>query len=834
MAAVEVQDNCLSISDVLLIFEESVVSQFPRQSVCLTWFRTNCRNVVAVISAAFLLTALPHAALAQARGPMRMSPRMQRMMELQEQEQMQQQGAAGPPAPAPPEVDGLGPWLRRVHEVIPLSAIEFSDSDKANLAEATQAVEKWVVFWGRVAVGQPPEEKLNILGRLIDAQQLIDRQLDDLLIQRIEFASLPDDNKRHAALLGYLKATSALVDLSARLRYSLSDTIDDTAGALAEEPGMRERLINLLTEKRSSVGAEIMCVELFDAVDKPKEPVDPSANPPIAIPPGSKLEAGPADGNKPMPGRRGTMNSGSVASGPTPMPVMPRRMGLAARMQMQANETSGLARARMQAADGNVAPPLSPAQKLKLIRLMATAGTTDVVPDLTDFIAEESTPPTLLLAAAEAIRTLGLPQDPRPGQDPALPQPAITAAKLRERLLNIDRSKWTPDEQHRLDLLVSWLSARDAHGLEGDTYRLGQFDVHPGDWLLMHNPSPYNLFTDLSPGLFTHVGVVTIETGSDGKRRMVVVDLPELGTSMPATNVETFLQRTLNYVFLRDPDAAAARKMGEVAAATIGDPTEFDLNFRTDRVAALKGTSLTGQKIHTYCAGLLLLCAQETGLPQSAFFPIAETTGGGHIRDNIAKLGLSVGNGFVSPTGALFSPQLKIAARSEPMYEPRREIEEAIYDHFADNLAKTELHPAPNLLQSLRQKMAEAAKDNPVLTQALAATAGVSQQMDLVSAAKAKAVVETLDDIAYGASDEFQAARRAILDGGPDLTDQQRQQLKPEELAALEKYRNRHADLAARWDTRQISPRGLRIELVNYYIDQGRRQLDERFFGGDK
>ena len=26
----------------------------------------------------------------------------------------------------------------------------------------------------------------------------------------------------------------------------------------------------------------------------------------------------------------------------------------------------------------------------------------------------------------------------------------------------------------------------------------------------------------------------------------------------------------------------------------------------------------------------------------------------------------------------------------------------------------------------------------------------------------------------------------------------------------------------------------MRIELVKYYTDQGRRQLDERFFGGEK
>src|SRR5262245_3419391 len=349
----------------------------------------------------------------------------------------------------------------------------------------------------------------------------------------------------------------------------------------------------------------------------------------------------------------------------------------------------------------------------------------------------------------------------------------------------------------------------------------------------MRNPSPYNLFTDLAPGLFTHVGVVAVETGSDGKRRMVVVDLPERGTSMPATNVEVFLQRTLNYVFLRHPDSEAAKKMGQAAAAIIGNPTQFDLNFRTDRVAELKGKPLAGQKIHTYCAGLLLVCAQETNLAREEFFPITETTAGGHTKDNLAKLGLSLGSGFVSPTGALFSPQLKIIGRNEPLYEPRREVEEAIYDYFAQSLEKKDLRPSPDLFQSLRQKMAEASKGNVILAQALSATAGVSPDADLVSAAKAAAVVETLDDIAYGASREFQIARRAIMDA-PDLTSEERAKLKLEEREAIDKYRARHADLAARWDGRQISPRALRIELVSYYADQGRRQLDARFFGSEK
>ena len=329
--------------------------------------------------------------------------------------------------------------------------------------------------------------------------------------------------------------------------------------------------------------------------------------------------------------------------------------------------------------------------KLKVIKLIAQSGTIGEVEELSEFVLNASTPPSQVLAAAEAIRTLGLPQDPRPEQDASLPQPPITAAKLEERLQQIDSAEWKPDEVPRLSALLAWLPGRIHPGLVENTYRIGNFDVQPGDWLLMRNPSPYNLFTDLSPGLFTHVGVVAIETGSDGKRRMVVVDLPERGTSMPATNVETFLDRTLNYVFLRHPDPDVAHKMGEAAATMIGNPTEFDLNFRTDRIAALKGKPLHGEKIHTYCSGLLLLCAEQTGLPREVFFPITETTAPGHTQENLAKLGLSLGDGFVSPTGALFSEKLEIVGRCEPTYDSPREIQEAIYDHFATRLATTQL-----------------------------------------------------------------------------------------------------------------------------------------------
>ncbi len=476
-------------------------------------------------------------------------------------------------------------------------------------------------------------------------------------------------------------------------------------------------------------------------------------------------------------------------------------------------------------------PPASVSTKRKVLELIAATGQMDLLNHVARFARNPRTPPGLLLTAAETLRQIGLPQDIRPGQDPQAPPPAITAKELLGLLTAVPPQSWRPNERGRVAALSQWLNGRVKFGLAEDRLRLGSFDVYPGDWLLMRNPSPYNLFTNYSPGLFTHVGVVAMEKGSDGIRRMVLVDLPERGSSMPATNVDAFVDRTLNWVVLRHPDPAAAAKMGAAAATLIGCPTEFDLNFQTDRVTAMKGQPLAGQKIHTYCAGLLLLCAQESGRPVDEFFPIPEAPAGGFTVENLKKIGITFGDHFVSPTGALFSTKLQIAGRREPMYDPQREVEEAIYDYFADGLKTKHLVPTPDLQQTLRLKMAEASKSNPLLAAAMAKAANVSQDLDLVSAAKAAAVVEALDEVATGNSGDFLLARRAIMEGAsppPEAT------LSAADKAKFSEMRARHAKLADVWDKEQLSPRGLRLELVKYYIDKGQGQIDARFFSGDK
>jgi hypothetical protein len=466
--------------------------------------------------------------------------------------------------------------------------------------------------------------------------------------------------------------------------------------------------------------------------------------------------------------------------------------------------------------------------KTKILQLIRVTRHNDLLRRLAQFIRQSDLSPEMTLWAAITIRDVGLPQDPQPGRDETLPQPAITAAELHEIVAKVDPSQLDAVWSKPRAELLAFLDERQRLGVQGDEYRVGATIVRPGDWLLMRNPSPYNLFTDLHPGLFTHVGVVVAARGNDGKRRFLVVDLPEQGSKIPAVTVDTFVKRTLDYVVLRHADPQVGRKMGQTIGSVIGNDSKFDLNFRTEGITRLKGQDLHGKKIEGYCAGLLLLAAQETSLPISRFFPIPEHPSGGRTLPNLAKLDVSMQNDFLSPTGPLFSPSMKIVGRREQMYSPSREIEQTIYDHFATQLRDAELTPSPDWFQSLLLSLAVAAKDNPALKQALADAAGVNRNMNLVAAAKLGAVVETLDEIAYGASDDFIAARRAVRLGRPIAL--RRQGFEAEDIREITQYQQRHSKLVSQWRAEQISPRDLRVELVRYYIQDGKKKLDDRFF----
>lgn len=633
----------------------------------------------------------------------------------------------------------------KLDALVERSPAEFAEPLLAPLVESSHEVEQAAVEQAAYPRGARPAEVLSRLQRVLEAKARVDETLERLLATRTGFASLDAGDARREALRHYLRATSQLIDLSGRLRYTLRDAIASAATVTASDAGAYDQLLGLLAEYRSSIGMAVVAPSIFELYPAPE----------------------------------GT-------------------------------------------------PRVATETKLRLLRMIAASGNDDLLPFVASLVVQPRLPPQLVIEAAETIRQIGLPQDPRPGQDPELPPPPITPHQLYDTVSAVNASGLSGNDAQRHAELSEWLRQRVREGVTEPAYRIGRFEVQPGDWLLMRNPSPYNRFTDLSPGLFTHVGVVAAETGADGVRRIVLVDLPERGTDMPATNVETFLKRSLHYVFLRHDDPEVGRAMGRVAASLIGNETQFDLNFRTDRVRALKGQPLEGQKIHTYCAGLLLLCAQETSAAEEEFFPIEETAAGGKTLDNLEKLGLSIGDHFISPTGAIFSQRMQLVGRREPMYEPTREIEERVFDHFAVSLAEKTLVPSQTWYQSLRVSLAQAAKVTPLLGRALARANDVSPDIDLVAAARAAAVVETLDEIAYGASGEFLDAREALLAGPID--ELRRQGASRDDIRRVQELRNRHATLYQRWIARQLSPRQLREALVEYYARQGERELDARFF----
>jgi hypothetical protein len=653
--------------------------------------------------------------------------------------------------------DPLAGWLTHVERLVPSDMAKFETTLPAQLTAANDAIEQWAVDRASFRSARSSDDALAVMRQLLDAKRRVDRLLDTTIELRTQAAANADPDTGRDHIRSFLRTCSRLIDLSGRLRYLQNDALQQVASRYAATPSDRARMVELLIQYRSSIGA-MVCAPLLNAS------LNASAEP-------------------------------------------PRRRIAAASAEREQDALRG-----------------------RILELIAVSGESSCIGEIVRMLERGDVPPQRALQAAETIRRIGLPQAVRPGTTEDLPAPAVTPARLTSLVSSISASGLSRDERSRLEALRSWLTTRAQEGVTEPAYRLGTYDVRPGDWLLMRNPSPYNLFTDLSPGLFTHVGVVTSERGTDGITRMVIVDLPERGRLMPATNVEIFLQRSLHYVFLRHPDPKVAETMAEAARQTIGNETEFDLNFRTERVLELAHTNLVGRKIQTYCAGMLLLCAVQTDVDRHAFFPLEEYAAGGHTVDNLAKLGMSFAKEFISPTGAMFSPTLSVAGRREPMYEPAREIEESVFDRFATQLVDRPLDPAPELFDSLMVKVAAAASQNALLAGALARAAGVGNDVDLVGAARGSAVVETLDDVAFAASDEFRAAREAVR--AVSLNALRQEGLSDEELAVVKSYRDRHADLVRAFAAGQLTPRKLRTTLVTYYTKVGRDEIDHRFFEG--
>ena len=473
----------------------------------------------------------------------------------------------------------------------------------------------------------------------------------------------------------------------------------------------------------------------------------------------------------------------------------------------------------------NKAQPATAAQKQRTLQLIVQTAAVETMPLLARFVREEKRYPDLIVAAADTLRRLGFPQDPRPGDTTELARPAITAAELvpilKQQVVRDANVAKLRDE------LIKGAEARRDQGFSGDVYRYGGIEARPGDWLLMRNPSPYNLVTDLAPGLFTHVGVVAAEKGTDGKRRIVAVDLTTEGTRIRTTNVEAFIRQYRNCVVLRHPDPKVAQIMAATAASVIGNEAAFDLNYRIDNVVALKGQPKQGKLIKTYCAGLLLLCGQETGIDRARLFPISEVMANDKAAKNLKDVGISFGANFVSPTGPLFSPELVIAGKRLPVYDPRVEIEDSIYNYFADCLRQRDLIPDADPMQKAKLTLAEASKTNPSLGRLLAQLNNVNPSMDLVAAAKAAHTLEHLDRAALGSGRQFMDAMFALTSGPLDQL--RAQGFNDQQLTLFRNLRQQHAELYSEFLAEKLDGETLQKALQTHYTQQGKAEIAKRF-----
>ena len=131
------------------------------------------------------------------------------------------------------------------------------------------------------------------------------------------------------------------------------------------------------------------------------------------------------------------------------------------------------------------------------------------------------------------------------------------------------------------------------------------------------------------------------------------------------------------------------------------------------------------------------------------------------------------------------------------------------------------IRPSPSAAQALRERLAELSADNTWLRRRAEPGPAESASSRIWSPPpKAAAVVETLDEIAESNRDEFRRARKAFFAPKDSRTD----------IRATEAIRNRHAVLYELWRGRKVTPPQVQAQLLQYYADRGRRQLDERFF----
>ncbi|MEZ6086597.1 MAG: hypothetical protein R3C05_00905 [Pirellulaceae bacterium] len=472
---------------------------------------------------------------------------------------------------------------------------------------------------------------------------------------------------------------------------------------------------------------------------------------------------------------------------------------------------------------GNNAVPFDNPTRLQLLEVIRTTREIDASASLFQLAQWPHTPDPLRLQIMKTMRAIGMPQGSNADA-------SGTAEAMLTHIEKMDASVLAPGDIELRSELKTWLDSLVEHGVTGNTFRWGSVEIRSGDWILQRNPSPYNRFTDLSPGLFTHVGIATEVVDDAGIRRIVIVDLPETGTRIQSEAADQFVSSSLHWIVLRHRRSEAAEAMGRVAAQLIGRASEFDLTFNLDLIPQQRGILSTKAPVRTYCAGFLALCAQEAGLQQDDLFPLTESPSSERCLANLEKLGMTMTQ-FISPSGPLFSSDLEIVGTRPPMYAPDNVIREAVYDRFASRMAEDEFQMHETSTQRLRQQLAEISSEYTWVRAALAKVNDVNPALDLVVAGRVATLVENLDAIADAQSQAFSDALTLVRSSGLPANLDEESQLRMQRM--LTNLRSEHPEWFAKWRAGDWSMHTLRQTLVQHYCQAGRHAVDVMFFSNE-
>jgi hypothetical protein len=166
--------------------------------------------------------------------------------------------------PALGDVPKTSDPLQAMADAVPTDVQQCDDRRSDAVRRLVPQTEGWAAASFSIGDEASDDEILSRVRRLVDAKSRVDDLLDGTLAIRTQFVQQPPGAERREAIRHYLACTAALTDLSGRLRYLSTDVIGDAAYLLAADPGAYERLIDLLVEGRSSIGAAVVVGALFD------------------------------------------------------------------------------------------------------------------------------------------------------------------------------------------------------------------------------------------------------------------------------------------------------------------------------------------------------------------------------------------------------------------------------------------------------------------------------------------------------------------------------------------------------------------------------------------